>query len=160
MAKGRGAPTPLKKARIEIIPLIDIMFFLLASFMLVSMSMIKLQAIDTSVPAPSTAPPSQNPDIISIGIDKNGFYYFAKDKTPIPVTEIPARLSPLYKQQGDDLKVFINADQETSYASVIEALDQIRAMGLVKVSFPVKKDNHFDPNAPKRLVPVAAPATP
>ena len=33
-------------------------------------------------------------------------------------------------------------------------------MGLTKVTFPIKKDNHFDPNAPKRLVPVAAPAAP
>ena len=159
-AKGRGAPSPQKKARIEIIPLIDIMFFLLASFMLVSMSMIKLQAIDTNVPAPSKTPAAPNPDIVSIGIDKSGMYYFQKEKAPIPVSEIPARLSPLYKQQGEDLKVFINADQETSYASVIAALDAIRVMGLTKVSFPVKMDNHFDPNAPKRLVPVAAPAAP
>ena len=158
--KRKSAPSPHKKARIEIIPLIDIMFFLLASFMLVSMSMIKLQAIDTNVPAPSKAPAQPNPDIVSIGIDKAGHYYFAKEKNPILVTEIPARLSPLYKEQGDDLKVFINADQETNYGSVIEALDQVRAMGLTKVSFPVKMDNHFDPNAPKRLVPVAAPAAP
>ncbi len=158
---GRGAPSPHKKARIEIIPLIDIMFFLLASFMLVSMSMIKLQAIDTKLPPPSNAPPPKaDPDIVSIGIDKTGKYYFAKDRNPISVAEIPARLSPLYKAQGDDLKVFINADQETSYASVVAVLDAVRAMGLAKISFPTKKDNHFDPNAPKRLVPVAAPPAP
>ena len=43
MSSGGGGGGPHKKARIEIIPLIDIMFFLLASFMLVSMSMIKLR---------------------------------------------------------------------------------------------------------------------
>ena len=44
------APVPHRKARIEIIPLIDIMFFLLASFMLVSMSMIKLAGVISSFP--------------------------------------------------------------------------------------------------------------
>ena len=156
-----SSPTPHKKARIEIIPLIDIMFFLLASFMLVSMSMIKLQAIDTKVP-PAQAPQKHddNHDYTAIGIDKNGTYYFDRDKTPIPLADITGRLAPIYKDKGDDMKVFINADSDTSYASVIAVLDQVRLMGLTKVTFPIKKDNHFDPNAPKRLVPVAAPAAP
>ena len=113
MAKKGSAPAPHKKARIEIIPLIDIMFFLLASFMLVSLSMIKLQAIDTKVPPPNNGPkPPPNPDVIVIGIDKHGLYYFAKEKTPMAPTDIQRRLSPLYEQQKEDLKVFINADQD------------------------------------------------
>ena len=45
-----GSPFPYKKARIEIIPLIDIMFFLLASFMLASLALIRLQAIRMDLP--------------------------------------------------------------------------------------------------------------
>src|SRR5689334_16445065 len=46
-----GSPFPHKKARIEIIPLIDIMFFLLASFLMASLSMMRLQAIkDVDLP--------------------------------------------------------------------------------------------------------------
>ena len=66
--------TPHKKARIEIIPLIDIMFFLLASFMLVAMSMVKLQAIQTRT-CPSRPPPRtpvKKPDFVAIGVDKDG----------------------------------------------------------------------------------------
>ena len=156
-----NSSTPHKKARIEIIPLIDIMFFLLASFMLVSMSMIKLQAIPNNLPGKNSAPkPPEHPDFATIGIDKdNNFYFVEADKkaTPIKPSEIPARLQPLYEKQQQDLKVFINVDKDAKYDGLIDALDQIRAMGLSKVSFAVKKDHTFDPkSASSALVPVSS----
>ena len=50
-----GSPWPHKKARIEIIPLIDIMFFLLAAFMLASLSMIRLQSLKMNLPTATVA---------------------------------------------------------------------------------------------------------
>ena len=50
-----GSPYPHKKARIEIIPLIDIMFFLLASFLLPSLSMMRLQSVKMDLPTAATA---------------------------------------------------------------------------------------------------------
>ena len=141
--------TPHKKARIEIIPLIDIMFFLLASFMLVAMSMVKLQAIATNLPGAKTSTPVQKPDFVAIGVSKEGQYYFDKDKTPIEADAIPARLQPFYAAKQADLKVFVNADQDASYNAVITALDEVRQLGITKVSFAVKKNNKFDPAAPR-----------
>ena len=164
-----NSATPHKKARIEIIPLIDIMFFLLASFMLVSLSMIKLQAIQTNLPSASTGSPVQKPDFTAIGIDKDGDFYFDKDKTPTQADQIVPRLTKLYAEKRDDLKVFINADQDCKYNQVITVLDKVRQVGIKKVSFPVKENNKFDPNAPRSgtsggapLVPAApgAPAAP
>jgi len=163
-----SSSTPHKKARIEIIPLIDIMFFLLASFMLVSMSMIKLQAIPNNLPGKNSAPPPPiHPDFATIGIDKENNFYFidadTKQATPIKPSDIPAKLQPLYEKQRDDLKVFINVDKDAKYDRLIDALDQIRAMGLSKVSFAVKKDHTFDPTAaahsqvPVSTVPSGAP---
>ncbi len=43
------------EARIEIIPLIDIMFFLLASFMLVSLSMVNLKSVKVNLPTATSA---------------------------------------------------------------------------------------------------------
>ena len=51
-----ASPIPKKHARIEIIPLIDIMFFLLASFMMVSLSQTHMKGIRVNLPAPSHAP--------------------------------------------------------------------------------------------------------
>ena len=156
--------TPGKKARIEIIPLIDIMFFLLASFMLVSLSMIRLQAIPTNLPSASKAPPSTKPEFTPIGIDKSGNIYFDKDKTPLSADQIPARLQPLFAEKRDELKVFINADSSCRYETVITVLDKVRSLGVTKVSFPVKANNKFDPNAPRpggaTAVGTAAPSAP
>ena len=140
--------TPHKKARIEIIPLIDIMFFLLASFMLVSMSMIKLQKIETKLPSKRQAPPTQaeKHDFVVIGVDAKNNIYFDKDKDPINADQIPARLQPFYVRNKDDTRVFINCDSAASYDGLIKVLDAVRALGIAKVGFAVKKDNHFDPN--------------
>ena len=63
------SPVPIKKARIEIIPLIDIMFFLLASFMLVSLTMINMKGIDVNLPTATSAQPNSKPDFTLVSID-------------------------------------------------------------------------------------------
>ena len=143
--------TPHKKARIEIIPLIDIMFFLLASFMLVSMSMIKLQKIETKLPGKNQPPPpaDQKPNFIAIGIDNTGAIYFDKDQSPIQADAIPGRLQPFYKVSTGDTKVFINCDKDASYDQLVSVLDAVRQVGITKVSFAVKNDNKFDPTKPR-----------
>ena len=134
---------PGKKARIEIIPLIDIMFFLLASFMLVSMSMIKLQKIETKLPSSRTSVPVQKQDFVAIGIDPKGNIYFDKDKNPITADQIGTRLAPYYAKDKDDTKVFINCDSSASYDNLVTVLDAVRTVGISKVNFAVKKDNQF-----------------
>src|SRR5258708_24905207 len=63
-----SSPVPQKRARIEIIPLIDIMFFLLASFMMVSLSQTHMKGIRVNLPAAIAPPPSQVRDYVSIKI--------------------------------------------------------------------------------------------
>ncbi len=130
---------------------IDIMFFLLASFMLVSMSMIKLQKIETKLPSKNQPPPPADvkPNFIAIGIDKTGAIYFDKDKDPIAADVIPGRLQPFYVQSKENTKVFINCDQDASYDQLVSVLDAVRQLGITKVSFAVKNNNTFDPNKPR-----------
>ena len=145
MSSGGGGG-PHKKARIEIIPLIDIMFFLLASFMLISMSMIKLQAVQTDLPDAHKGENVTKQDFHTVGIDAHGNYYFDKEHDPIPLEQIPVKLQPFFAQQGaDNLKVFINADKDITYNMLIMVLDQLRSLGVKKVSFAVKKGHAFTP---------------
>src|SRR5215813_15434747 len=67
-----SSPIPEKKARIEIIPLIDIMFFLLASFMLASLSMMRLQSIRMNLPTATVAKANTKPDMVNIAVDQFG----------------------------------------------------------------------------------------
>ena len=144
-----GGKGPGKKARIEIIPLIDIMFFLLASFMLVSMSMIKLQAVQTDLPDANKAENVAKQDFHTVGIDSHGNYYIDKEKEPVPLEKINEKLQPSFAQQGpDNYKVFINADKEITYNMLITVLDQLRSLGVKKVSFAVKKGHAVTPPTP------------
>src|SRR5678816_1324213 len=86
-----ASPIPHKKARIEIIPLIDIMFFLLASFMLASLSMIRLQSVKLNLPTATTASKQLQPGIVNISVDQAGI--ISIDKTTMLSGEITYVLS-------------------------------------------------------------------
>ncbi len=89
-----SSPVLIKKARIEIIPLIDIMFFLLASFMLVSLTMMNMKAIEVNLPTATSAQPNTKPDFIIVSVDALGDFYFEKEK--VPKEEVLSHFQQLY----------------------------------------------------------------
>ncbi len=131
------APFQRKKARIEIIPLIDIIFFLLATFMMVSLSMIKNQGIVVKLPSMSTAMPQERKEYTTISITEMGDIYLNKEK--ISMQGLLARLNEL-KNSSADLQVFINGDEKAYFGRAIEVLDKVRELGITKVSIQTKKN--------------------
>src|SRR5213078_1448292 len=95
-----SSPIPHKRARIEIIPLIDIMFFLLASFMMVSLSQTHMKGIKVALPSKGV-PPNQPPikDYISVRVAPGGVYYF--DGQYVPEDQVMSRLFSLHKSNPD-----------------------------------------------------------
>ena len=153
------SPIPHRKARIEIIPLIDIMFFLLASFMLVSMSMIRLSGVKMSLPQAATATPETKPDFIPISVSPTGDIFFEKDKQPIALDQLTGLLKPLYAA-NPELRVYINADRDASHGMVIDVLDRVRQAGVGKVSFAIKPGGAAVPAPPSAPVAPGASAVP
>jgi biopolymer transport protein ExbD len=130
------SPIPKKHARIEIIPLIDIMFFLLASFMMVSLSQTHMKGIRVNLPGPNTQP-QQNPnkDYVSIRVTEGGLVYF--DNAPINDDQILPRLYEMHKA-NPDTKVSISAEQQALHGDVIRLLDRVRSSGLTKIGYQIK----------------------
>src|SRR5207244_13465924 len=91
-----SSPISHKKARIEIIPLIDIMFFLLASFMMVSMSQVHMKGIKVTLPTGASGETQSKRDYISISCDVNGTPYF--DKKPVSYEELTAILRKVHQE--------------------------------------------------------------
>src|SRR6185295_11511429 len=83
-----GLPVKRKHSRIEIIPLIDIMFFLLASFMMVSLQMDQTQNIKVNLPAAADAPHDFKPDMLSIAVDKGGAVWLEKKTVSLPELDL------------------------------------------------------------------------
>ena len=129
-----GSPWPHKKARIEIIPLIDIMFFLLAAFMLASLSMMRLQSIKMNLPTAAVAKPGPKPDIVNIDVDKFGRY--SVDKHPYSYGDLQLYLSNRY-QLNTNVPVYINGDPDATHGMIIGLLDLTRGVGIKNASFAI-----------------------
>jgi biopolymer transport protein ExbD len=127
--------SPENEARIEIIPLIDIMFFLLASFMLVSLSMVNLKSIKVNLPTATTATIETKNDFVSISVDKSGAAYF--DKQLVGPNELVQRLAAWHKT-NENVRVFISGDEDARHGAIIRVLDLVRSTGVQKVAFEIR----------------------
>jgi biopolymer transport protein ExbD len=124
------------EARIEIIPLIDIMFFLLAAFMLVSLSMVNSKSMKVNLPTATTATPESRKSFVDISVDKAGAVFL--DKRPLAPNELVTALAALQKTIPN-LRVFISADQDARHGDVIRVLDRVRSAGIDKVAFEIRE---------------------
>src|ERR1700710_519240 len=79
----------LKRTRIEIIPMIDTMFFLLVFFMLSSLALAKLNGLPVNLPRASTAP-KQAPAKLTLTIDKDQLVYVNKE--PVAIEDVGTKL--------------------------------------------------------------------
>jgi len=132
------SPIPHRKARIEIIPLIDIMFFLLASFMMVSLSQVHMKGIKVNLPSGVSGETQTKREYLSVSVDKDGHYFFDKDE--VPDTELLDRLRRVHGS-APDAKVFLRGDKESAHLNIAHALDIIRSSGYYKVSFEIKSES-------------------
>ena len=129
------SPLPQKKNRLEIIPLIDVMFFLLASFMMVSLTMTKQQTVAVNLPVSATAQSDFKPDMINIGVNAQGDFFWDKDAIALP--ELQQRLTARHQAQPDT-PVYISGDADTRHADMVRALDEVRRSGFTRVAFNVR----------------------
>ena len=124
--------SPQRRPRIEIIPLIDVIFFLLAAFLMVSLSMVKNRGIPVRLPGASTAQPrSLDRSAATVTVTRNGNVYL--DKQPMGFEEMRRRLQAL-QRQDPDLRVILNADASAGFGDVVKALDEMRKMGIERVA--------------------------
>jgi biopolymer transport protein ExbD len=130
-----SSPIPHKRARIEIIPLIDVMFFLLASFMMVSLSQTHMKGIRVNLPAAVAPPPSQQKDYVAIKVQEGNAVYF--DNQIVPEDQILPQLYELHRA-NPEIKVSISAAMLAMHGDVISVLDKVRSAGITKVGYQIR----------------------
>jgi biopolymer transport protein ExbD len=161
----RLSPLRHKRGRIEIIPLIDIMFFLLAAFMMVSIAKIKVNslkvALPTEVPATEREPKE---DFVSISVNPLGQVQIDKQSIGSKA-ELIQRLDELYAANHEQ-KLLIFADRETHHGDVMALLGRLRQAGFERVAFAIKADSAPPPDGGAGTAPApgsdagSAPGTP
>ena len=128
----------IKKARIEIIPMIDTIFFLLVFFMISTLSMAHYSGLPVNLPKAATGqqPPSESA-ALTVGADGK----ITIDKQEVARDRIHATLQKRL-EKNPELLVLINADERVEHGLVVEVMDQARQAGVAKMAIAVKpKDN-------------------
>ncbi|RMH36770.1 MAG: biopolymer transporter ExbD [Nitrospirae bacterium] len=126
--------SPSKKARIEIIPMIDTMFFLLVFFMIATLSMTLQRGLPVNLPEAESASDDVK-EHVSLTITADGALFYNKE--PISVSELAARLIALRQSQHDP-SVVINADERVPHGRVVEIMDQVRLSGITQMGIAIK----------------------
>jgi biopolymer transport protein ExbD len=129
------SPLPHKETRLEIIPLIDIMFFLLASFMMVSLQMQKVRTLKASLPTATLATSTSKPDMVNVTVDRLG-QVSVEDK-PIAFSGLFTLLTNRYSL-NTNLPVYITGTKDATHGSVIYVLDFVKRAGIQRVAIAVK----------------------
>ena len=128
-----------RRARIEIVPLIDIIFFLLATFVMVSLSMVKHQGIPVVVPQAATGQAQENKEHTMVTLSETGQMYL--NKVELSQEALFAQIRTL-KEANPELRILINGDESARLGLAIRVLDETRKLGITKVAFattPVPK---------------------
>jgi biopolymer transport protein ExbD len=128
------SPVPRKHTRIEIIPLIDIMFFLLASFMMVSLQLDRTQNIKVALPGATQATHDFQPNMVNVAVDKQGGVWLEKKRISLP--ELGGVLSNRFRLDAT-VPVYISGDRDTLHGAMVDVLETVRRAGIQQVAFMV-----------------------
>jgi biopolymer transport protein ExbD len=113
---------PEENFEINIVPMIDVIFAILAFFMVSSLSLTRSQGLPVNLPSAQTAEPKQTAQInLTIKTDGNMFL----DRQPIELNELKGALTDKIKPNSESL-VIINADQKVEHGQVVKVMDRLR----------------------------------
>ena len=124
----------VRKARVEIIPLIDVVFFLLATFVLFTLSLNHLGALETALP--NGGIPSPIDTVLHIRVDAKSLFSCREGAGPeraISPSELKSVLQE-YRSRVSPAQVMISGGKETSFGATVDALDLVHAEGIKQVA--------------------------
>ncbi len=127
---GGTGPGGIKRARIEIIPLIDVIFFLLATFVLFTLSLNKSNGISVQLPVSETSVPRDPAGTATISVTDEGTIAWNKDL--VTLDDFLLRLQQFHRDEPDG-RILINGDERAFFAQAVYVFDEARKAGFTKV---------------------------
>ena len=123
-----------RRGRIEIIPMIDVMFFLLATFMLASLSLQNLHSLAVNLPR-GQAPPLQAMRSVTLTVTRDG--EIVLDHTPVTLDTLPPTLRPMLAPAGTNVVVAV--DSAAPSGIVVQSMLKAREAGAEHFVFAVAR---------------------
>lgn len=134
-ARARAAYFEAAKPRVEVIPMIDIMMFLLVFFVVISLRMIAGTGVPMEIPSSKTTQ-SIKSSTVTVGITKTGETVI--DGKPVTREELKAKLVELKKQKPVD--VVLAGDKDVPLQSLLQVMDAVRGAGISSVGIAAKAE--------------------
>ena len=131
------SPIVRRRGRLEIIPLIDIMFFLLASFMMVSLQMQKVRTLHASLPTATQAASTVKPDMIKLKVNRDGAV--SVDDSLLTFPQLYTLLTNRH-HANTTVPVYLSGSRDATHGEMIYVLDMVKRAGIDRVAFSVKAD--------------------
>jgi biopolymer transport protein ExbD len=129
------------KARIEIIPMIDVIFFLLVFFMVSTLSMTINRGLPVNLPTAATSQKELR-EHLNLTLTQAGEMFLNKE--PIALEDLGPRVSTALAGEPE-LVVIINADGDVRHHAVVEAMDVLRLAGVARLAIAVRPDRKAQP---------------
>jgi biopolymer transport protein ExbD len=123
-----------EKARIEIIPMIDVIFFLLVFFMISTLSMTINRGLPVNLPTAATSQKEMR-DNVSLTVLQDGHMFLNKE--PITLQDMGPRVKAALASDPQ-LAIVINADGQVLHSTVVDILDELRQAGVSGLAIAVK----------------------
>lgn len=134
----------LKRTKIEIIPMIDTMFFLLVFFMLSSLALTRLNGMPVNLPKSSTAP-KQGPAELTLTIDSHQHLYVNQQE--VKLKDLASALLEKAGGPSVDLartSIIINADASVPHGLVVRCIDDARSIGVTRFAIATAPEHDTD----------------
>ena len=123
-----------EKARIEIIPMIDVIFFLLVFFMVSTLSMTVSRGLPVNLPTAATSQKEMRENV-HLTVTQDGKMFL--NKQPITLRDMGQRVKAVLASDPQ-LTVVINADGKVLHSTVVDVLDELRLAGVSGLAIAVK----------------------
>ena len=118
-----------ERPQLMIIPMIDIIFFLLVFFMMSMLSMVVQKSMPLTLPQAESAKVSMTRNI-PVTITADGGIYYERDQ--MSLRDLTARLTE-DAARGEDISVILRGDAAASYGTVVQVMDVVKRLGIEKV---------------------------
>ncbi|MES2941643.1 MAG: biopolymer transporter ExbD [Pseudomonadota bacterium] len=127
-----------RKARIEIIPMIDVMMFLLVFFVLISLNVIPALGIKTALPSSASAKDLQTQNIARITMALTGELEL-EGKAATLASLVPSLKALQAKEPAKKMVILVSADQKLEFQRVVDLMDALKGNGFETMSFVTKR---------------------
>ena len=121
--------------RINIVPMIDVIFAILVFFMVSSLSLTRSEGLPVNLPRAKTAE-VQKTQQITVSLDRDG--KLTLDSEPAQLDRLKTQIEELIKSESTAI-VIVNADKEVAHGDVVDVIDQLRQIPQVQLAIAAKK---------------------